>query len=107
MDKVVPISREFGEEPIWSASGEELFYRNRSKWMVVSISTQPEFAAGTPQVIFEGPYVNVPALSYDVAPDGQRFLVLKPQHDDSEVSELHVVTNWFEELSRLVPASEE
>ncbi|MHC4532588.1 MAG: protein kinase domain-containing protein [Planctomycetota bacterium] len=103
MDRVIPISREFGEEPVWSVSGDKLFYRNRSKWMVVSISTKPEFEAGIPQVVFEGPYVNVTGLSYDVAPDGQRFLVLKPEYDDSQVRELHVVTNWFEELKRLAP----
>jgi serine/threonine-protein kinase len=107
MDRIIPISREFGEEPIWSANGDELFYRNRDKWMVVSISTNPEFAAGTPQVVFEGPYVNVSGLSYDVAPDGQRFLVLQPQYDDSQVRELHVVTNWFEELKQLAPLLED
>ena len=85
---------------------DELFYRNRDKWMVVSISTQPEFAAGTLQVVFEGPYLDVSGLSYDVAPDGQRFLVLQPEYDDSQVRELHVVTNWFEELKRLVPSPE-
>jgi serine/threonine-protein kinase len=106
MDRVIPISRESGEEPIWSATGDELFYRNRDKWMVVSISTKPEFAAGTPQVVFEGPYINVAGLSYDVAPDGNRFLVLQPQYDDSQVRELIVVTNWFEELKRLVPADD-
>jgi hypothetical protein len=103
MDRVIPISREFGEEPIWSANGDELFYRNRDKWMVVSISTEPEFSAGIPQVVFEGPYINVSGLSYDVSPDGQRFLVLQPEYDDSQVRELHVVTNWFEELKQLAP----
>ena len=106
MDWIKRISHEFGEEPIWSANGDELFYRNRDKWMVVSISTEPEFAAGTPQVVFEGPYINVGGLSYDVAPDGQRFLVLLPEYDDSKVRELHVVTNWFEELKELAPSSE-
>jgi len=107
MDRVILISREFGEEPIWSVNGDELFYRNRDKWMVVSISTEPEFAAGTPQVLFQGPYGQVSGLSYDVAPDGQRFLVLKPQYDDSQIRELYVVTNWFEELKRLVPSQED
>jgi len=107
LDRVIPISRESGEEPIWSANGDELFYRNRNKWMVVSISTEPEFAAGKPKVVFEGPYINVSGLSYDVAPDGQRFLVLKPEYDDSQIRELHVVTNWFEELKRLVPSEED
>jgi len=106
VDWVKRISREFGEEPIWSSSGDELFYRNRNKWMVVPISTEPEFTAGTPRVVFEGPYINVGGLSYDVAPDGQRFLVLLPQYDDSQVRELHVVSNWFEELRQLAPSSD-
>lgn len=75
--------------------------------MVVSISTEPEFAAGTPKVVFEGPYINVSGLSYDVVPDGRRFLVLQPEYDDSQIRELHVVTNWFEELKRLVPPQKE
>jgi serine/threonine-protein kinase len=104
-DWVRQISDDFGEEPVWSPKGDKLFYRNGDKWMVVSISTEPEFTHGTPQVLFEGPYNNVPDLSYDVAPDG-RFLVLQPDFDDSEVRELHVVTNWFEELKRLVPSPE-
>jgi TolB protein len=104
-DWVQQISDDFGEEPIWSPNGDEQFYRNGDKWMVVSISTEPEFTPGMPKVLFEGPYNNVPGISYDVAPDG-RFLVLKPEHDDSEVRELHVVANWFEELKRLVPSQE-
>ena len=75
-DWVRQISDDFGEEQIFSPNGDELFYRNGDKWMVVSISTEPEFKPGTPQVLFEGPYKNVPGLSYDVVPDGQRFLVL-------------------------------
>ncbi|MHC4541129.1 MAG: protein kinase domain-containing protein, partial [Planctomycetota bacterium] len=105
--RLYKISRDFGEEPVWSVSGDRLFYRNRSKWMAVSISTEPEFNPGTPQVVFEGPYLNVAGLSYDVAPDGQRFLVLSPQCDDSQIRELHVVTNWFEELKRLMPSGKD
>ncbi|MHC4440219.1 MAG: protein kinase domain-containing protein, partial [Planctomycetota bacterium] len=107
MNQLIPISKESGELPIWSRNGEELFYRNKNKWMVVSISTEPEFVAGTPEVLFEGPYGQVPGLSYDVTLDGQRFMVLLPEYDDSQVREFRVVTNWFEELKRLVPAEKE
>jgi serine/threonine-protein kinase len=106
LDWIKRISLEFGEEPLWSNKGDELFYRNREKWMVASISTVPEFKAGKPRVIFEGPYINVSGLSYNVSADCERFLVLKPQYDDSQVRELQVVSNWFEELKRLVPSSE-
>jgi serine/threonine-protein kinase len=107
MDSVWQISYDLGEEPIWSPNGDELFYRSVNKWKAVSISTEPEFKAGTPQVVFEGRYVNVSGLSYDVASDGQRFLVLQPEYDDSEVRELHVVVNWFEELKRLAPTGKD
>jgi len=103
MDRVWPISYDFGEEPIWSPKGDELFYRSGNKWVVASISTEPKFTVEKRQVLFEGSYLNVSGLSYDVSPDGQRFLVLQPEYDDSEVRELHVVLNWFEELKRLVP----
>jgi serine/threonine-protein kinase len=106
-DWVRQISDDFGEEPVWSPKGDELFYRNGDKWMVVSISTEPEFTAGRPRVLFEGPFNNVSDLSYDVAPDGQRFIVLQPEYDDSQIRELHVVLNWFDELKRLVPSDDE
>jgi Tol biopolymer transport system component len=105
-DRIIPISRETGEEPVWSHSGDELFYRNRDKWMVVSITTKPEITVGKPQVVFKGPYINVGGLSYDVTPDDQRLLVLEPQYDDSQERELRVVTNWFEEIKQLVASSE-
>jgi hypothetical protein len=47
----------------------------------MAISTEPEFATDTPQVVFEGTYVNVEGFSYDVAPDGQRFLILCVGYD--------------------------
>ena len=106
LNQTMMISNGFGEEPIWSPKRDELFYRSVNKWMVVSISTEPEFKAGTPQEVFKGSYINIGGLSYDVAPDGQRLLVLKPQFDDSQIRELHVVTNWFEELKQLVPSPE-
>jgi hypothetical protein len=41
--------------------------------------------------------------NWDISPDGERFAILQKQKDP-DVTELHVVLNWFEELKRLVPA---
>jgi hypothetical protein len=90
-----------GEEPIWSPRGDELYYRKGDKWMAVSISTEPEFSAGAPHELFEGPCLNVPGTSCDVSPDGKRFVVLQPEHDDSSIHQINVVLNWFGELRRL------
>ncbi len=96
------ISAAYGEEPFWSAAGDEIFYRRGDEWLSVPVRTDPEFEAGVPRVLFEGPYINVPEISYGVAPDAQRFLLLK-QQDQRPATRIHVVANWFEELERLAP----
>jgi len=109
------ISTDGGTEPVWNRNGRELFYRNGDKMMAVDIATQPGFAAGKPRMLFEGPYLprtNLPTLAtmpnYDVSPDGQRFLMLKPveqaQLELHAPPQINVVLNWFEELKQKVPA---
>lgn len=93
-----------GEEPVWSADGRELFYRDGSRWMAVAITTADGFQSGQPRLLFEGPYLNVSGRSFDVSPDGRRFLVLRPAGEQSPPTQVNLVTNWFEELRRRVPA---
>jgi len=97
------VSFQGGEEPIWSPKGDELFYRNGDKWLSVPISTEGGFKPGTPRELFRGPYWNIAGVSYDIARDGRRFLLLKPVHQEEPVTELKVVLNWFEELKTRVP----
>jgi Tol biopolymer transport system component len=101
------ISTEGGAEPMWSRNGRELFYRSGGKMMAVDIATQPGFTVGKPRMLFEGQYVPTPTTSpnYDVAPDGQRFLMLKPvEQAQAAPTQINVVLNWFEELKRRVPS---
>ena len=112
------ISTEGATEVTWSAKGNELFFRTgqqREKMMVVDIQTQPSFSAGKPRLIFEGHYDNnttagasSEGADYSIAPDGQRFLMLKPkeqQQQQTALTQINVVQNWFEELKRRVPVS--
>jgi serine/threonine protein kinase/Tol biopolymer transport system component len=101
------ISTEGAMDPVWNPNGRELFYRSGNKMMAVDIATQPSFVAGKPRMLFEGPYVlpSVPISNYDVSPDGQRFLMLKPSEaGEAAPTQINVVLNWFEELKRRVPA---
>jgi Tol biopolymer transport system component len=93
------ISNERGNEPVWAKNGRELFYRNGRKMMSVSIQTEPEFQPGTPHVLFEEEYEvdNYSDQSYDVTPDGQRFVMIQSQEQDMPI---HVVLNWLEEVKR-------
>jgi Tol biopolymer transport system component len=101
------VSTDGGTEPIWNPKGKELFYRSGDKMMAVDIATQPSFSVGKPRMLFRGPYVPTLATSpyYDVSPDGQRFLMIKPGEvtASSSLPQIVVVQNWFEELKRLVP----
>jgi tRNA A-37 threonylcarbamoyl transferase component Bud32 len=100
------ISTDGGTEPVWNPNGRELFYRSGDKMMAVEIATQPGFAAGKARMLFEGQYVPTPATfpNYDVSPDGQRFLMLKPvEQAQAGVTQINVVLNWFEELKQKVP----
>ena len=80
-DSKWPVSADGGSEPLWSRDGRELFYRNSKRELVsVRVETQGSFSAGAPNVLFsERLYVrNATRRQYDVAPDGQRFIMIRP-----------------------------
>ena len=101
-----PISIGGGAEPLWSADGSEIYYRQGNKVVAVAVETKPVFEAGRQQVLFDVPYVRSPGNTgnpyYDVGEDG-RFLMIKPTDAASSNSNIVVVVNWFQELERLVP----
>ena len=41
--------------------------------------------------------------NYNVAPDGQRFVMIQEGAPVSSVTQINVVLNWFEELKQRVP----
>ncbi len=90
------------DEPEWSPKGDELYYRDGKRWMVMAVSTRNGLTVGKPRVLFEGRYLNVAAKSYDVGPDGRFLLLLGPPEETA--GHLDVVTGFFAELRRLAPA---
>ena len=66
-------------------SSRELFYRNGEQMLAVDITTQPRFSAGNPQLLREGESyfeVDPSPANCDIAPDGQRFVMIKGDHED-------------------------
>jgi serine/threonine-protein kinase len=96
------ISTDGGAEPVWNLTGHELFYRSGNRMMAVPVTLQPEFSAGKPVALFEGPWLPTPLSfpNYDVSRDGQRFLMLKIADQDEGARQIVVVQNWLEELNR-------
>lgn len=95
----VQISTAGGEEPIWSLDGRELFYRDGRKWMAVEVTTEPHLKAGDPRKLFEGAYLNVRGVSYDVGANG-RFLLLEENFKQPPTTQLHAIFNWSTEVKR-------
>ena len=70
--------------------------------MAVGYDAEPTFRPSTAVALFGGPYP-CGAHSFDVSPDGRRFLMVKDNAGPSGRTDLIVVQNWVEELKRLVP----
>jgi hypothetical protein len=98
------VSSDGGEESRWNPNGRELLYRWGSRWYAIDLKLQPKPQFSNPRELFEGPYINVPGYSWDISPNGERFLLLENPALNRPASQLVVVTNFLEELKRLVPA---
>ncbi len=99
-----PVSGDGGTEPRWTRGGREIVYR-RGELMMAAPVAPATGEVGSPTVLFR-----VPSLirlggsrthSYDVTPDGSRFLIVKPV-ERAGVQPTVVVLNWFSELQRKV-----
>ena len=104
------VSPGLGAEPVWAPNGGAIYYRSGSRFMAVDVATESNFEVlSTPRVLFDEPlyatYGN-PGLvrPWDIHPDGTRFVMVKSQSvgpgAGASTSEVHLVTNWFEELKQ-------
>jgi serine/threonine-protein kinase len=107
----VQVSNDGGTDPVWRRSGGELFYRNGDSMMAISVTTSPSFTSGRPRELWKGHYSHGMSSScgpagptssnYDVTADGERFLMIQDDDQDSASRQIVVVLGWAEELSRL------
>ena len=97
------VSNSGGAYPRWSRDGRELFYLNGYKVMDVAVETKPTFKAGTPRLLFENPSYGGLG-NYDVAADGQHFVMITQEDTNATPNELNVVLNWADDLKRRAPA---
>ena len=108
-----------GTRPLWARNGQELFYMaiagTEAAVMSVRVERGATWTAAAPAKLFAGRFFSVDGAggtgigrTYDVSPDGRRFLMLKDSatgnSSDVPSARFVVVQNWFEELKRLVPA---
>jgi serine/threonine-protein kinase len=102
-----------GTRPLWAPNGEDLFYLSPAgALMKVGVERGRSWAATSATLVIKEGYFTVPAgnsaRTYDISPDGQRFLMMKEgggSEGNTAPINLIVVQNWFEDLKRLVPTN--
>ena len=71
--------------------------------MSVAFDVEPSVRFGIPQLLFElKDYALDVIRNFDISPDGERFLMVKPIEGQTKPRAV-VVLNWFDELERLLP----
>ena len=99
--------------PAWSPNGEQLFYYTlpgedgSRRTMVVDVNPESTFTRRRPRIMFEGPRIGTnPIRSYDVSPDGDRFVMLSRVIREPEpATRINIILNWFRELEERVPVN--
>jgi len=96
-----------GSKPLWSRNGRELFFltRDLSQIATVPIGAGPAFTFSRAKEVVDVRRFQVAlqpgsgdvGRTYDVSPDGQRFLVFAPV--DNKREEIVVVDHWMSELN--------
>jgi Tol biopolymer transport system component len=86
-------------EPVWDRDGNQLYYRQGSTLMVAALaSSSTALRATRRDSLFAGSFRQNPRwTAYDVFPDGNRFVLVKP--GKSTIQPI-VVLNWLEALRR-------
>ena len=89
------VSTEGGRHPAWSSDGRELFFRTEEgRVMSVSNPNGPSAAWGVPQTLFE--ISNMPqGITFDVHPDGERFVVVRRSAGATSATPIGIVLNWL------------
>jgi Tol biopolymer transport system component/predicted Ser/Thr protein kinase len=91
------ISTGGGSNPHWRRDGKELFYVVGQRLMAVPISSGASFDAGVPKALFDRK--PAPIIDYDVAADGQSFLI-NSEVSGPETKPINIVVNWMAALKK-------
>ena len=100
----VKVSSNGGSTPGWSPLNDELYYVAGDTIMALGYRVVGgEFRAETSRALVKLPKGH--SSTYEISPDGKRFLLAVETGEDPSPTELHVKTNWFEELKRLTDSN--
>ena len=101
---VSTVSSGGGRDPAWARNGAELFFYSpgTAGWMAARVRSGTGLAFEPARSLFSGNYY-AHTNSYDLAPDGERFVMILVEEESRQPTSFRVVENWGEELKRLLP----
>jgi eukaryotic-like serine/threonine-protein kinase len=95
-----------GTKPLWARNSREIFFvASDGGFMSVPVQAGATFTFGNATRLFDTtPYLvtSFQGRSFDVSPDGRRFLMLK-NIEQPIAAQINVIVNWFTELKQKVP----
>jgi serine/threonine protein kinase len=93
------VSDQGGELPKWRGDGKEIYFYSGGKIRAAGLQLQAGRVEIEPsQDLFALTRLSGPIYFYEVAPDGQRFLVDQPAEDSRGA--LKILTNWWSVLKQ-------
>jgi len=104
----VAVSTAGGTSPVWSPSGDRLFFREGRRVMVARVTPGASLQVSVPEVAVDAGWALGQEISssyyrvnYAVMPDG-RFLMAR-NDPEAMPMRVNVIFNWFDELRAKVP----
>jgi dipeptidyl aminopeptidase/acylaminoacyl peptidase len=99
----VQVSSGGGTEPVWHPNGRELFYRTAATLMAASLAVSPELSVVRRDSLFTiGLSMPTQVANYDVMPDGDRFIAIRPRSTGGPPL---IIVNWTTELRERMRAA--
>jgi len=102
------VSPDTGGYPRWSSDGRTIYYLDNGTperpLVAVDVTPGETFHAGPPRMLFGGltvsRYLNstAPLMNWDAAPDGERFVFVELDQDDSAGARIEVALHWARHL---------
>jgi len=96
-----PVTTSGGSEPVWSVSGDEIYYRIGGIVYGIAVETEPVFrVAGQPREIFDAGS----PIRFDVHPNGEGFVISRS--GTQSAGHFEIIYNFSEYLKQVAPPTE-
>ncbi len=99
----VQVSLAGGSKPVWSSTGDELYFKNNSTMMAATVnldrSSETDLVVERPKTLWGelSPFSIPDEMAFSPTPDSQHFLFAHIPNN-SQPHTLRIVVNWFSEL---------